>query len=317
MPIYASAFFIPTSASIPYILEDVYLKGGYRSVATIAERDAIKTAARKQGALVYVREDNTIYWLPDAVIAGAAAWKPFDVTKYVNYIWKDPLKMEVGSDGKATVSIDEKRIVPLIIDEQNGNILLATAEGPKWQHFDPLPSRENAKKDWALVLDANKDMIWAPVSGLPPTDGVAVGSAVVLGADGPKWGDIATGTVERKNIAISFVSVAPDEVKKSSVDVPSGSLMILRLAVDQADVLVRIYSKSDYSDTNPYTFRSSATMLEDDGTSVAENGDVSRQRRYAFFAAVDATAPKMYIAVTNERPGATPIAVSLTVLPLE
>lgn len=316
MPIYASAFFIPTSASIPYILEDVYLKGGYRSVATIAERDAIKTAARKQGALVYVREDNTIYWLPDAVIAGAAAWKPLDVTKYVNFVWQDPLKME-EKDGKFNVSIDEKRIVPLILDTNTGNILLATAEGPKWQKFDPLPSRDNAKKDWALILDANKDMIWAPVSGLPPTDGVAVGSAVVLGADGPKWGDIATGSVERKDIAIGFVNVEPAAVAKSSVDVPSGSLMILRLAVDQSDVLVRIYSKSDYSDTNPYTFRSSATMLEDDGTSVAENGDVSRQRRYAFFAAVDATAPKMYIAVTNERPGATPIAVSLTVLPLE
>lgn len=316
MPIYASAFFIPTSASIPYILEDVYLKGGYRSVATIAERDAIKTAARKQGALVYVREDNTIYWLPDAVIAGAAAWKPFDVTKYVNFVWQDPLKME-EKDGKFNVSIDEKRIVPLILDTNTGNILLATAEGPKWQKFDPLPSRDNAKKDWALILDANKDMIWGPVSGLPPTDGVAEGSAVLLGPDGPHWGPVAAGTIERKNVSIGFVSIAPDEVRKSAVDVPGGSLMILRLAVDTADVLVQIYSKSDYSDTNPYTFRSSSAMLEDDGTSVAENGDVSRQRRYAFFSAVDTADPKMYIAVTNERPGATPVSVSLTVLPLE
>lgn len=316
MPIYASAFFIPTSASIPYILEDVYLKGGYRSVATIAERDAIKTAARKQGALVYVREDNTIYWLPDAVIAGAAAWKPFDVTKYVNFVWKDPLKME-EKDGKFNVSIDEKRIVPLIIDTNTGNILLATAEGPKWQKFDPLPSRDGAKKGYALILDANKDMIWGPVSGLPPTDGVATGSAVILGPEGPVWGDVASGTVERKNVSIGLVSVDPGETVKNTLDVPSGSLMILRLAVDVTNVLIEIHSSADYSDTNPYAFRSAAGMLEDDGRSVSESGDTSRQRRYAFFAAVNPDAPKMYLAVKNERLTATPIGVSLTVLPLE
>lgn len=316
MPIYASAFFIPTSASIPYILEDVYLKGGYRSVATIADRDAIKTAARKQGMLVFVREDLNIYWLPDAVIAGAAAWQKFDVTKFVNFTWKDPLKMEVGSDGKYNVSIDEKRIVPVIEADDNGLVLLATADGPVWKEFDALPPRDTAQKGWALILDANKDLIWGPVTGLPPTDGVDEGSAVVLGPDGPEWGKVAGGNA-RTVLGAQFADIPVGSTAAQVVTVPSGTLMIVQLAVDVPDVLIAVHSSHEYNDTNPYRFRSATAMLEDDGTSVAENGDVSRQRRYALFAAADVASPKMYITATNE--GASPVTVhlTLTVLPME
>lgn len=187
MPLYASAFFIATSASIPYILEDTFQKGGYRSVATIADRDAIKSAARKQGSMVYVREEKTIYWLPDAVTAGADAWKPLDVTKYVNFDWQDPLSMDV--DFK--VSIDKKRLVPLAIDAQAGMILLATPDGEAvWTHFDPLPSRENAEAGMALLLDPQKGIIWGNVDGLPDSDGIPVGSAILLGPEGAVWGAI-------------------------------------------------------------------------------------------------------------------------------
>lgn len=316
MPIYASAFFIPTSASIPYILEDVYLKGGYRSVATIAERDLIKTAARKQGMLCYVREDQNIYWLPDAVVAGAAAWKPFDVTKYVNFVWKDPLKMAVV-DGKSEVSIDPKRIVPLIVDEQEGFVLFAGPDGPVWQEFDPLPSRANAQKGWALILDANKDLIWGPVTGLPPTDGVLEGSAVVLGPDGPEWGEVSGGNKLRTMLSAGFFGVPADGTHVLAVDIPSASVMVVQLGVDVPDVLITIHSSSAYNDTNPYAFRSAHAMLEDDGTSVAENGDVSRQRRYALFAAADIANPKMYITATNEGNATADIHLSFTVLPLE
>lgn len=316
MPIYASAFFIPTSASIPYILEDIYLKGGYRSVATIVDRDAIKTAARKQGMLCFVREDSNIYWLPDTVVAGADAWKKFDVTKFVNFTWKDPLQMNVGTDGKFNVSIDDKRIVPIIEAGDEGYVLLATADGPEWQKFDALPSRTNAQKGWALILDANKDLIWGPVTGLPPTDGVSEGSAVVLGPDGPAWGAVS-GSKASVDLSTTFASIPAGSTGAAILALPSRTGMVLRLAVDQPDVLISINSSSGYNDTNPYAFRSAAAMLEDDGTSVAENGDVSRQRRYAFLSALSKTDPKVYITAKNE--GASPITVklSLTVLPME
>lgn len=187
MPLYASAFFIATSASIPYILEDTFQKGGYRSVATIADRDGIKTAARKQGAMVYVREDQTIYWLPDSTIGGADAWQPLDVTKYVNFDWQGPLSMT--EDFK--VSIDAKRLVPLALDAQAGMILLATPNGEAvWTHFDPLPPRDDAEGGWALLLDAQKGIIWGKVDGLPDSDGVPQGSAIILGPEGAAWGTV-------------------------------------------------------------------------------------------------------------------------------
>lgn len=187
MPLYASAFFIATSASIPYILEDTFQKGGYRSVATIADRDAIKSAARKQGMIVFVREEKALYWLPDSVTAGADAWKPLDVTAYVNFDWQDPLSM----DKDFKVSIDKKRLVPLALDTEAGRVLLATPNGEAvWTHFDPLPSRNAAQAGWALLLDPQKGIIWGKVDGLPDSDGVPVGHAILLGPEGAVWGAV-------------------------------------------------------------------------------------------------------------------------------
>ena len=224
--------------------------------------------------------------------------------------------MEV-KDGKSEVSIDEKRIVPIIVDEEEGFVLLAGPNGPIWQEFEPLPSRANAQKGWALILDANKDLIWGPVTGLPPTDGVSEGSAVVLGPDGPEWGQVSGGNKMRTMLGAQFAGVPVDGTVTQVVDIPSASVMVVELGVDVSDVLITIHTTSAYNDTNPYAFRSAPAMLHDDGTSVAENGDVSRQRRYALFAAADVANPKMYITATNEGAATTDIHLSFTVLPLE
>ena len=44
-----------------------YGRGGYRSVATLAERDAITEPRRSEGMLVHVREGNQIYQLVGGV----------------------------------------------------------------------------------------------------------------------------------------------------------------------------------------------------------------------------------------------------------
>lgn len=59
MPLSPSSFFIPP-AGVPFVLEDKYLRGGYRVVATNAERDAIAISARKQGMRVLVADANFI-----------------------------------------------------------------------------------------------------------------------------------------------------------------------------------------------------------------------------------------------------------------
>jgi hypothetical protein len=61
MPIYASSNYVPSSAGVPYLLEDNYLKGGYRTVPDTASRDAIHPAARKPGMRVYVQSIGITY----------------------------------------------------------------------------------------------------------------------------------------------------------------------------------------------------------------------------------------------------------------
>lgn len=46
-----------------YLLEDADLRGGYRVVATIVERNAIGLTARKAGMVVFVQADKTEYTL--------------------------------------------------------------------------------------------------------------------------------------------------------------------------------------------------------------------------------------------------------------
>lgn len=63
MPIFLSSFMLPGSGSVPFILEDTQLRGGFRIVSTIVDRDAILLGSRKEGILVYVIEDSTYYTL--------------------------------------------------------------------------------------------------------------------------------------------------------------------------------------------------------------------------------------------------------------
>lgn len=58
MPLTPTSFFIPASPAIPYLLEDKYLKGGYRCVADEAERDSIHVGARKPGMRVFVASNG-------------------------------------------------------------------------------------------------------------------------------------------------------------------------------------------------------------------------------------------------------------------
>jgi hypothetical protein len=60
------------------LMEDNYLKGGYQSVADIAARDAIITASRKEGMLVYVRDTDIIYKLGSGLTNGD--WVEYGIT---------------------------------------------------------------------------------------------------------------------------------------------------------------------------------------------------------------------------------------------
>ena len=57
-----SGFVAPTDSTDTYATHDEeYGRGGYRSVATIVERDAIPVDRRKEGMKVFVREEDSEY----------------------------------------------------------------------------------------------------------------------------------------------------------------------------------------------------------------------------------------------------------------
>lgn len=59
---------VPTdSLDTYYLLEDKYMKGSWRSVADLTERDAITDPRRKIGMAVYVQSEDKIYQLKGGI----------------------------------------------------------------------------------------------------------------------------------------------------------------------------------------------------------------------------------------------------------
>ena len=73
MPINISSFLLPNGNGSFYLLEDVYLKGGYRVVATTADRDVILPGSRKAGMVVFVQADTTMWQLSSDLVS----WQAF------------------------------------------------------------------------------------------------------------------------------------------------------------------------------------------------------------------------------------------------
>ena len=177
MPIRVTSFYLPVSPSLPYILEDVYVRGGFRSVATTAARDEIAAMAKKVGMLVYCE----------------------DVDKY----------FRLGAD-KLT-----------------------------WYEFSS-------------------------------------GSGLGSGSGG--------GT--RKSKSITTALIASGDSLNLSLDLDSATVMVIELTLDTADIKVQVFSKSDQSDQNPYTFISSSAQMSDEGLS-SLNGSIERARRFSFWSTND------------------------------
>ena len=103
-----SGFVAPTDSTDIYATHDEeYGRGGYRSVATIVERDAIPVDRRKEGMKVYVNDTGTEYQL----IGGIT----------------DTDWTEVNSSTTATPCVNMEP-TDLILFMRNGNLMSATIE---------------------------------------------------------------------------------------------------------------------------------------------------------------------------------------------
>lgn len=71
---YLNTNLVPQPGKATFITEDVYIKGGMRSVATRKLRDAIPVSVRKAGMLVYVADMSKYYSLNTDL----TSWSPFN-----------------------------------------------------------------------------------------------------------------------------------------------------------------------------------------------------------------------------------------------
>lgn len=310
MPLYASGFFVPTSPSIPYVLEDIYLRGGYRSVADVAARNAVPRAARKQGMLVYVRDEKVIYTF-EGTSTIDDAWTVWDVTKYVNLKFDEPLAV----DKDFNVTIEGKRILPVIDKTQGGLLLSYDQDGvPTWIEFDALPDQQAGNVGDVLLLDDQKVAVWGKVKALPDSSGATKGSALVIGDNGPTWGTVAK--AGREEIVNSVRLIGSGATETAKIPIPSKTNMVLKLKLSIPNIKVELHSTLELNDKNPYTFQSTTNHLEDDGTTILEDGTVEYSRRYGFYVN-QGDDVYMYVRYTNMGQGEVLPELRMTLLPLE
>ena len=68
MPIQLSSFLVPRTGNSWFLIEDIYVKGGYQIHPTVESRDLIVVANRKSGMLVHTVSENKTWRLnPDLV----------------------------------------------------------------------------------------------------------------------------------------------------------------------------------------------------------------------------------------------------------
>jgi hypothetical protein len=128
MPTYPSSFFEPKSGVPRYILEDKYLKGGFRVVADAAARDAIDKEMRKRHMIVITANNGKVWQLADDMVTFNEIKLGGDNPKVQGIA---PISVLVNGD----IVIDPKAIVPAAkTDDKVGDILVLNGDRlPAWK----------------------------------------------------------------------------------------------------------------------------------------------------------------------------------------
>lgn len=134
MPLIVDDFINPSSEWVPYILDDKYLKGGFRVFPTLADRDAYTLFAkdlaffedydsRKVGMVCSVAETDTLYKLG----ADRETWSELELGGGIDFTPENPLQL-IGN----LLRIDPRYIVPP--PSKAGQVLTTSISlTPLWQ----------------------------------------------------------------------------------------------------------------------------------------------------------------------------------------
>lgn len=341
MPLYPTSFFIPP-AGVPFIVEDKYVRGGYRVAANVAERDAIAVAGRKQGMLVRCMDDNTIWEL----VGGTSntSWRAFDATKYIKLgapLILDSndgsIKLDLGGmfqvdgDGKLVIDMtnlfgdslkeffgadadDDQKVI--VYNHATGTFILKTVVsgggGTTYTGTKPITVQGTE-----ISFDFQNFLETSLVAYLNAT--VAdEGKALVYDHATTKFMlKAVAGSNARASLNSNQGSTAAG-ASKDFTFTTGKSAMLIEMTVNVPDVTVECHSTVARNDANPYRFKSAAGKLSDDGISVLEDSSLQYNRRYAFIVNLENTVGNdSFWRITNNSASAQSITVNITYLKLE
>ncbi|AXG66872.1 hypothetical protein HOU08_gp146 [Dickeya phage vB_DsoM_JA29] len=128
MPVMLTSFLLPSNTALPFLVQDIHLKGGLRCVKSSADRDAIKSGARSAGMMVWVSDDKQMYQLADDL----TTWE--DAKLGNNLVFKSPLKVVQNANNEQEVSLEDSQLIPKA--DQPGLVLTSGANGAlSWSNF--------------------------------------------------------------------------------------------------------------------------------------------------------------------------------------
>ncbi len=143
MPVSMISFLTPVSPSLPYLVEDIYLRGGMRVVADLVARDKIHPGARKPGMLVWVTAESKLYQLKAdnrtwevASLGGGGS----DDLRFVA-----PFTEAVDADGKRVIGINSGNRIP-----QSPGAGYALQSGPN-QTLIWVDAKQNADRGTRVI----------------------------------------------------------------------------------------------------------------------------------------------------------------------
>lgn len=169
MPIIMRDWLVPSSAYQPYLLEDTFMRGGFRIVETLADRDnRIHPLAMKEGMMVYVEEEKQYYTLDEfnlnsmTIVWGKAKFGgPIEQVAAPLFVDQGVLKMSdsniIPSDGvpgqRITVNAEGKLVW---VDDESG------ATRAKIDFTCPVSL--NPQESYDFTLDLGKSVLLIQVA---------------------------------------------------------------------------------------------------------------------------------------------------------
>jgi hypothetical protein len=194
MAINISSDFKKASTSIPYLLKDADLRGGFRVVADTTERDAIHSFAKVNGMVVFSIADASYYrWNSDLT---TPAWENWDLSGQVTAGTGITKNATTGALEADTSHLDTL-YAPVNHNhtfDSLGNVTIDTVADGELVKWDSASSQWiNTTLAEAGIAPENHGHDWAAISNVPQVTampGVTIASTdpgSTDGVDGDIW----------------------------------------------------------------------------------------------------------------------------------